>query len=152
MKYFKYVVLIFLVVLVCGCSKKTTKTCTIVSDQSTNGYKDTIKYTIYAKGDTVYKLEQNEVIDSDKKDIIDFYKKEFNSMYKKYNKTYGGYTYNIDTKSNKVILDVAIDYKKFNTKMYIEDNTGLKRYTNNKNQFTFEGMTKMYENLGATCK
>ena len=153
MKYIKYMGIFIIMLLVVGCSKEEIyKTCSIVSDQSSNGYKSTIKYDIYHKGDIVTKVVQREVIDSDKKDILDFYNDEYQSMYKKYNKTYGGYNYDVNVKDNQLVLDVSIDYNKFNMEKYIEDNTGLKKYTNKNGLFTLDGIVKMYENIGASCK
>lgn len=152
MKYCKYIMLVLVVFLLVGCSKKTTKTCKMISDQSESGYKITTKYVINASGDIVNEVIQTDTVESDKKEILDFYKKEYESMYKKYNKTYGGYTYDIKTDKNKITCKVVINYKKFKRDKYINDNTGLKKFVNKKNYFTIDGITKMYQNIGATCK
>ena len=152
MKYCKLLVLVLVIFLLVGCAKEEKyKTCKIVSDEKDSGY-ITITYDIYSKGKIISKVEQREEIISDKKEIIDFYQNEYNSMYKKYNKTYGGYTYDINISNNKLTCNVMIDYKKFNRKKYIEDNTGLKKFVDKKNYFTKDGIIKMYKNLGANCK
>ena len=153
MKKIKLFVVIMICFLVVGCgNKQVTKTCTLVSDQSSNGYKSSTTYTIYSKNDIVTKVEQKEVIDSKKKEILDFYKDEYNSMYKKYNKTYGGYTYHVSINKNQLIFDVLIDYKEFDMDKYIRDNTGIKKFVNKDNQYTMDGIIKMYENIGGSCK
>ena len=153
MKYCKLLVLVLVIFLLVGCAKEEKyKTCKIVSDEKDSGYTSTITYDIYSKGKIISKVEQSEEIISDKKEIIDFYQKEYNSMYKKYNKTYGGYTYDINISNNKLTCNVMIDYKKFNRGKYIEDNTGLKKFVDKNNYFTKDGIIKMYQNLGANCK
>ena len=153
MKYIRICIVIIICLLVVGCgNKNVTKTCTIVSDQSESGYKSNTTYTIYSKNDIVTKVEQKEVIDSKKKDILDFYKNEYNSMYKKYNKTYGGYNYDVSIKDEQLILNVTIDYNKFDMNKFIKDNTGIKKFVNDKNQYTLDGIIKMYENIGGSCK
>lgn len=152
MKYCKYIMLVLVVFLLVGCSKKTTKTCKMISDQSASGYKITTEYVIHAKGDVVHSVESTDTVESDKKEILDFYKKEYESMYKKYDKTYGGYTYDIDVKKNKITCKVVINYKKLDRDQYIKDNTGLKKYVDKKNYFTVDGIVQMYKNIGATCK
>ncbi|MBR2827917.1 MAG: DUF1307 domain-containing protein [Bacilli bacterium] len=153
MKKIKLFIVIIICFLVVGCGNKSvTKTCKIQSDQSSNGYKSNTTYTIYSKDDIVMKVEQKEIIDSNKKDILDFYKNEYNSMYKKYNKTYGGYTYDVSVKDDQLILNVTIDYNKFDMNKYINDNTGIKKYVNDKNRYTLDGIVSMYKNMGGTCK
>ena len=153
MKKIKLFVVIIICFLVVGCGNKSvTKNCTIISDQSSNGYKSNTTYTIYSKNDIVSKVEQKEVIDSNKKDILDFYKNEYNAMYQKYNKTYGGYTYSVDVNNNQLILRVVIDYNKFDMNKYIRDNTGIKKFVNDKNQYTLDGIVSMYKNMGGSCK
>ena len=75
----------------------------LVSDLSANGYKGITTYKIYSKNDIVTIVEQKKVIDSEKKDILNFYKDEYNSMYKKYNKTYGGYTYDVNVEGEVAV-------------------------------------------------
>ena len=154
MKYCKLLVLVLFVFLLVGCSKEEkVKTCKVQSIENESGYQITTKYDIYSNGKIVSRVNMNQVIQSDKKDILEYYQKEYNSMYKKYNKTYGGYTYDIRIDNNKLICNVNIHYKKLNRKKYIEDNTGLKKFINKNNHyFTVDGIVKMYESLGASCK
>ena len=153
MKKIKILVIAIMCLFVVGCGKKEViKTCKLVSDQSSNGYKSNTTYTIYSKNDIVTKVEQKEVIDSKKKDILDFYKNEYNSMYKKYNKTYGGTTYSVSIEGDKLLLNVTIDYNKFDMDKYLNDNKEIKKYLNKKNQYTLDGIIEMYENIGGSCK
>ena len=153
MKKIKIFVVIIICFLVVGCGNKTViKTCSINSDQSANGYKSSTKYKIYSNDNVVYKVEQSEVIESDKKEILDFYKKEYNSIYKKYNKTYGGYTYSVDIDKNKLKLSVITLYKNFDMDKYLKGNKDIKKYVNKDNYFTLDGIIKMYENIGCSCK
>ena len=153
MKKIKILVIAIMCLFVVGCgSKEVIKTCKLVSDQSSNGYKSNTTYTIYSKNDIVTKVEQKEVIDSKKKDILDFYKNEYNSIYKKYNKTYGGTTYKVNVKKNQLVLDVSINYNKFKMDKYLNNNKEIKKYLNKKNQYTLDGIIEMYENIGGSCK
>ncbi|MBR2828543.1 MAG: DUF1307 domain-containing protein, partial [Bacilli bacterium] len=114
MKKFRLFIIAVICLFVVGCGeKKVVKTCTIENDQSINGYKSVITFTISATGNNVVELKQKEVIESEKKDIIDFYKNDFETTYKSYSKNYGGYTYHIDVKDNQLIVDATINYKKF---------------------------------------
>ena len=52
----------------------------------------------------------------------------------------------------RLLLNVTIDYNKFDMDKYIKDNTGIKKYVNKNNQYTLNGIIKMYENIGGSCK
>lgn len=151
MKYCKIVLLIMIAFLITGCGKKVNKKCVLISDQSDNGYKSIVEYKIFSKGDIVTKVEQKEVIESEKQDILNFFQKEYNSQYQKYQNLYGGYKYKVNIKDKKLTLNVTINYKKFDMNKYLKDNTGVKKFVNKNNKYTVKGILKMYKNMGATC-
>ena len=66
--------------------------------------------------------------------------------------TYGSYAYDVSIKDEQLILNVTIDYNKFDRNKFIKDNTGIKKYVNDKNQYTLDGIIKMYENISGSCK
>ncbi len=142
------------VILISGCDndKVITKTCTLTNNQSASGYKLDSNYEIHSTNGYVTSVTTKEVVTSDNKQIRDYFKKTLETTYSNANKTYGGYTYNITDEDNKVTSDVTIDYSKMDLDKFVKDNAQMKAYVNKKNQITLEGIQKVYETLGATCK
>lgn len=154
MKYIRLFIVVIVCLLLIGCSKEKTlsKKCELISDQSANGYKSTTTYVIYYKDDVVSTVEQTEEIVSNKKNILEFFNKQYEKQYNDYSDTYGGYTYSSEIKNNKLISKVVIDYKKVDMKKFVKDNKGVTEYVNKDNNYTLDGIIKMYKNIGATCK
>jgi len=60
--------------------------------------------------------------------------------------------YYITNKDGKVVSKVTIDYSKIDIDKFVKENPAMKSYVNKYNQITLEGVKKMYESMGATCK
>lgn len=126
-------------------------TCTMKSDQSANGYVMETKYVVTSKGKNVKKVNITETITSKDKDKLKRFATQFKEQYKYNKKSYGGYTYKVTNKGNKVVSKVTIDYNKMDMKKFIKANAAMKEYTK-KDKLTVEGAKKLYESTGATCK
>ena len=151
----KIILLIIITVLVTGClgkNKYDIDTCTQISDQSASGYKVSTNYEIYSKNGIVDKVIISDVVNSKDKNILNFFKIQYENQYRNLNDKYGGYTYKVIIKDNKVISDVTINYKKFNMKSFVKDNNAMESYINTDKKITLDGIKKMYSNIGATCK
>lgn len=141
------------VILISGCgksNKEVISTCTLNSDQSSNGYKLTSNYEIHSKDGSVYSVVTKENVESDNEQVRSYFKKTLEDSYNTANESYGGYTYNVTEDGNKVISDVTIDYSKMDLDKFIKDNSQMKTYIKN-NKISLDGMKKIYEALGATC-
>lgn len=134
----------------CGAKEKTIE-CTLSSNDKINGYQLNSTYTIYAKGDSVEKVVTKEEVTSDSEEILNYFESTLKTTYEAADKAYGGYQYSVDKKDNKVVSDVTIDYNKMNVKQYVTDVPALKNYVKN-DKLTVEGLTSLYEGMGATCK
>ena len=139
------------VILISGCgksNKEVVSTCTLSSNQSSNGYKISSNYEIHSKDGLVNSVTTKETVESDNEQVRSYFKKtlEDNTA----NESYGGYTYNVTEDGNKVISDVTIDYSKMNLDKFVNDNSQMKSYIRN-NKISLDGMKKIYEALGATC-
>ena len=151
----KIILLIIITVLVTGCfgnNKYDIDICSQISDQSASGYKVSTNYEIYSKNGIVDKVIISDVVDSKDKNILNFFKLQYENQYRNLNDKYGGYTYKVKIKNNKVISDVTINYKKFNMKSFVKDNKAMEVYINDDKRITLEGIKKMYSNIGASCK
>lgn len=151
----KIILLIIITVLVTGCfgkNKYDIDTCSQMSDQSASGYKVSTNYEIYSKNGIVDKVVISDVVNSKDKNILNFFKIQYENQYRNLNDKYGGYTYKVIIKDNKVISDVTINYKKFNMKSFVKDNNAMESYINTDKKITLDGIKKMYSNIGATCK
>lgn len=157
----KILLLLLAVLTLVGCQtsetkneeKEITKKCTIVNDQqSTSGYKIESSMTIYAKNDIVTKVETTEVVTSDQTEILSYFEDTLDAQYEAASQTYGGYNYDIKTTDEKLTSTVTIDYTEMNLDKYVEDYSVMKDYVNAENKLTVEGITKLYESMGATCE
>ena len=142
------------VILISGCgksNKEVVSTCTLSSDQSSNGYTLSSNYEIHSKDGLVYNVTTKETVESDNEQVRSYFKKTLEDSYNTANESYGGYTYNVTEDGNKVISNVTIDYSKMDLDKFVKDNSQIKSYIKNK-KITLEGMQKIYESLGATCE
>ncbi|HCJ32564.1 MAG TPA: hypothetical protein DHV70_06740 [Firmicutes bacterium] len=131
-------------------AKETINTCTLSSDQSSNGYTLSSNYEIHSKDGLVNSVTTKETVESDNEQVRSYFKKTLEDSYNTANESYGGYTYNVTEDGNKVISDVTIDYSKMNLDKFVNDNSQMKSYIKN-NKISLDGMKKIYEALGATC-
>lgn len=141
------------VILISGCGKsdkEVVSTCTLSSDQSSNGYKISSNYEIHSKNGLVNSVTTKETVESDNEQVRSYFKKTLEDSYNTANESYGGYTYNVTENANKIISDVTIDYSKMDLNKFIKDNSQMKSYIKN-NKISLDGMKKIYEALGATC-
>lgn len=154
-KGFKILFASLLMFLLVGCAnneKEVVKKCTLTSNQVANGYSLSSTYEIHAKGDVVNSVTTEEAVTSDTESVLTYFEDYLNKSYKTANDTYGGYTYTVEKSDNKVVSKVTIDYTKMDLDKFISDNSSIKAYVNSNNQITLEGVTKIYESLGATCE
>ena len=141
------------VILISGCgksNKEVVSTCTLSSNQSSNGYKISSNYEIHSKDGLVNSVTTKETVESDNEQVRSYFKMTLEDSYNTANESYGGYTYNVTEDGNKVISDVTIDYSKMNLEKFVNDNSQMKSYIKN-NRISLDGMKKIYEALGATC-
>lgn len=144
--FFSILILSFMIT---GCGNKTIK-CSSISKQAKYSVKT--NYEIVYKSDIVKKVKIKQVINSKEKDILKDFKTQQEEQYGTNQSLYGGYSYEVSIKKNKVISNVVIDYKKINMKKFITNNGAMKDYVNKKNQFTKEGALKLYKSTGAKCE
>lgn len=150
-KYIKLLLLIIVVTILSGCkSKLDTAECNFESKQS--DYKINTNYKIYYKDNIVEKVDIDEVITSSSKDKLKEFNNSFKSLYDSNNSMYGGYTYDIKINKNKLVLSANIDYTVFDMNKFINNNAAMKEYINKDNKLTLDGIIKMYEASGSTCK
>lgn len=126
------------------------KTCT--STATNSDYKMESEYKVYGSGKTVDSVVTTETVTSDDDDILDYLEEYVNETYSSMNETYGGYTYKIDRKDNKLIATTTIDYNKMNLDKYISDNSIMKNYVNSDNKLLIDGIVSLYKSMSATCK
>ncbi len=136
----------------CGNDKEFTKTCTLTSNDTVNGYKLEAEYKVYGKGKTVDKVVTTETVISDDQERLDSYEEYFKEAYSSVNELYGGYTNNVTNKDGKVISETTIDYNKMDMEQYVKDNSAMKNYVDKNNKLLLEGIIATYEALGATCE
>ena len=122
------------VILISGCgksNKEVVSTCTLSSDQYSNGYTLSSNYEIHSKDGLVNSVTTKETVESDNEQVRSYFKKTLEDSYNTANESYGGYTYNVTEDGNKVISDVTIDYSKMNLDKFVNDNSQMKSYIKN---------------------
>lgn len=151
----RFLLISLFAILLVGCSsnnKEVVKKCTLTSNQVANGYSLSSEYEIHSKGGVVNSVTTKETVTSDTKSVLTYFEDYLDKTYKTANDTYGGYTYSIEKTDNSVTSNVTIDYNKMDMDKFISDNSSMKAYVNSKGKITLEGVTKIYEALGATCE
>lgn len=144
-----------LVLCLTGCNGKNEEagivTCALSTNDIVNGYKLESTYKLNYSGKYAISTETEEVVISDSKEVLDYFEKTLNDTYSKLNEAYGGYTYKITKKDDKITSIVKIDYSKMNMEKFVNDQPAYKSFTND-NKLLAEGVKSIYENLGATCE
>ena len=144
-----------LVILSVGCEKEDTEvksiSCTLSTNDVVNGYQLNSVYKINYVDKYVKSVNTEEIVTSENEDIINTFEETLNNTYQKTNEAYGGYDYKVTKEVGKVTSTVTIDYSKMNLEQFINDQPSLKNYSKD-NKLLLEGIQKMYESLGATCK
>lgn len=153
-KGFKFLFISLFVFLLAGCdsNKEIVTKCELTSNQAASGYSLKSTYEIYSKSGIVNKVKTKEVVTTDKENVLTYFETYLNKSYKTASDTYGGYTYKVTKSDDKVSSDVTIDYNKMDLDKFVSDNSSMKAYVNKNNKITLEGVTKIYESLGATCE
>ena len=156
-KYFKILVLFIAVVIMTGCGankaeSKLVRTCTLKTNDVINGYSLEAEYSIYATGSSVDKVVTTETVSSDNEELLTQVGESLKQTYSTMNDNYGGYTNEVTNTSGKLVSKTTIDYNVMNLKKFVEDNTTMKNYVNSNNKFTVNGITQLYNAMGATCK
>lgn len=138
-----------------GCSKgdKLTYICTSSQDNSLYNYSVEGEYKVYMKDGVVTKVITKEVATSDDEDILNQLETYSKTMYANADKTYGGYKYSTSIKGDELTINVTVNYDKMDRDKFAKDNSSsIKKYVNDDNKYTKEGIKDLYEDLGATCK
>ena len=138
-----------------ACSKaeveEKTLTCTLHKKDVINNYELNSTYKVYAKGDAVNKVETTEIVTSDSATVIDYFEETLNSTYKAMNDAYGGYDYEITKEEGKVTSITIINYNELNLNQLANDDASMKLILNDNNQVTVNGLTSLYQQMGAEC-
>lgn len=158
MKKILSIVMVSIVVLtLTGCAKgnskgetKLVKTCTMTVTDS--DYEIESEYKVYGSGKTVDSVVTVETVISDDDDILDYLEEYSDTTYSNMNKTYGGYTFNIDRQDNKLITTTTIDYNTMDMNKFVSDNSAMKKFVNSDNKLLIDGIVSLYKSMGATCK
>lgn len=135
-----------------GCTNKEgVIECNLSSNDVVNGYKINSTYKISYNGNFVTSVETEEIVISNNDELLNNFESKLNDSYEKANTAYGGYTYNVIKEDGKVISKVNIDYSKMDIEQFAKDQPSLKSYSKD-NKLLTEGVQKIYESIGATCK
>ena len=139
------------VLLLTGFGTKGVK-CTKNNDQGASGYTINSTYEIVSSGDKVSKVEIEEVITSKNNTTLAYFEDRLKKQYEDQNKKYKGYTVKTKTEKGKTIVNVTIDYSKFDVEKFANDNDIIKSDIKKSKNMTSDIAKKYYESLGTTCK
>lgn len=163
-KCFRLLIIIIPIFVITGCGFKNTQTvskstesklikvCTLNTADVENGYVLDAEYSIYGSDNEVNKVITLETVTSDNETLLNQIKNNLNNTNSTMNQKYGGYTSEITKDNGKLVSKTTTDYDVINMKKFIKDNTALKGYLNSNNKFTIDGITTLYESMGAICK
>ena len=138
------------IILLAGCSKKKYFTCEINLDNNIQNYYLDAKYKVYYKNSYVTKIEKEEIYISEEEDTLNYFNEYKDLEYLNLNNLYGGTTYNVDLKDNRVIVNATIDMSLMDIKSMIKNKYIDKDYVVS-NKLTTNGIKELYKSKGATC-
>lgn len=152
-------ILFLLVTLLCitGCSlnntsnKSVVKKCTSKQTGADPAYEYLSEYNIYATNDTVDKVEIKETVTADTDEVFNYFEAYAKNKYDDQNKAYGGITYKIDKSDDKIVVNTTMNYKKMDTKTYVNALTGDEKYLKN-NKILLKGVLEYYKLMNITCE
>lgn len=143
--------LIFIFVLILsGCKKEESFICTINLYNDIQEYELNAIYKVYHDGSFVTKVEKKEKYISNNEETLDYFFEYKNLEYQSVESLYGGITYNVDLKEDKVIMNSTIDMTITNIKKMLKNKYIDKDYVVS-NKLTISGIKKRYEEKGAIC-
>lgn len=154
-KILMLVTIIFFALILQGCAeekKEKIVTCKLEENNVAYGYKLSSVYKAYSDGKIVKKVETTEIATSDNESVLNYFENYINTLYGKMNDAYGGYDYTVTNENGKVTSITKIDYTSLNREQFIKDQPSMKKYMNDDNMITLEGIISMYETIGATCE
>ena len=146
----KIIVMIVILVL-CGCSKDKYYVCTSNINNDIQKYDLIATYKIYYEKNFVTKIEEEEVYYSKKEETLNYFYEYKNLDYKNLNNLYGGITYDLILKKDRVKLNSSLDFSKINIKKMLKNKYLVKDYVVS-NKLTTSGATYIYESKGAICE
>ena len=85
------------------------------------GYEFNANYKVYHDGSFVTKVEKEEEYISNKEETLNYFFEYKNLEYQSIESLYGGITYNVDLKEDKVIINSNIDMTIANIKKMIQN-------------------------------
>ena len=133
-------------------SNQNITRCTLTQNNEEYEYVLEATYEIYSTNDVVDKVITKEVMTSDDEDMIEEYGEYVEDLYEEQDDTYGGTTNKVKVNGNTLTSTTTIDYSEMDLDAYIEDYPSLEGYTNSNNQLLKNGLVRLYESYGATCK
>ena len=153
MKKALLIILLCGVILLSGCGDKEQKlNCTLTKNDVVNGYKMTSHYDVTSKNKIVTKVITTETVESEDTEVLDYFKSYIEEAYTKMNEAYGGYDFKTTLEDKKLVVNTTIDYTILNLEQLSKDDSSMKQFVDEDNNLTLDGIKKMYEILGASCK
>ena len=150
MKKIYFSILCISILLLTGCSKEKYFTCKIDLYNDIQEYELNAEYKIYYKNSFVTKIEKEEIYISENEDTLDYFNEYKNLEYSNINNLYGGTTYNIDLKEDRVKMVANIDMNLVDISKMIKDKYIDRDYVVS-NKLTTGGIKNIYKEKGAIC-
>ncbi len=149
----KLALFLFGTLIFTGCSSSKEELalkCSYTKDLNTYGQIEA-NYEVYAKDGYVTKVNSKEYVTSDNEQLLTSYEQSLSLSYLNQNAKYGGYTNKVSIDGNKLTSVTDIDYSKVDLNQMSKDNSIINNYVKN-GKLELDGIKKIYEALGATCK
>ena len=153
-KYLPLGLLLICMLVVSGCQEKKDYVvkCTLSQNNVLGNYQIESTYEITTDGKIAKSVKTVEVVTSENETLLNTMSETLNTTYETMNNAYGGYVFDVDQETGKVVSTVTIDYTALDLEKLLSDQPSMKNYTNEDNQLTLEGLQNMYTTMGATCE
>lgn len=146
----KIILIIISMVLITGCSKTKSGTCTIDLTNTELNYTLNSVYKIYYNDKYVTKIEKEDTYKSGDFYILNYFNEYKSLEYDNLNDLYGGYKFDIIKGEDKIRINVTINMDKLNLTKMVKDGYIDKDYVIS-NRLTKSGIKEIYESRGASC-
>ena len=146
----KKILILFLLVLLCGCSKEKYFLCKTSLTNEMDEYKFNAVYKIYYKDTFVTKIEKEEIYTSNNEDTLEYLNEYKKLDYSNLNKLYGGITYNVEQKETSVNVNATLDMSIVDVNKMVKDKYIDSDYAIT-GKISTSGIKYIYEEKGAKC-
>ena len=142
--------IIFIFLLLVGCSKEKYTVCNLKLSDKNFGYNLNSTYKVYYDNNYVKKIDKKEVYSSQNEEVLNYFFDLKLIDYNNLNDLYGGYEFSIEQNKSSIIINTIIQLDKVDIKRMLKDGYIDNNYVVS-NKLTVSGLKYLYQSKGFIC-